>query len=365
MVTLFRSRVNRGEKSNHRYYIAGTILVSLTIVLAACEKSTTDLNMPQLEQNPMVVPAGFPMPVVPSDNPITPAKASLGRSLFYDKSLSSSGSVSCANCHSVSNGFSDTSAVSMGVRQEGSRNALPLINVAYDTTFFWDGRAHSLEAQAGMPIMNPLEMANDSATVVNTLNQSPFYRSMFASAFGDNSAVGNSITFTRVEQALATFERTFISGNSAYDRFIAGDSSALNASQLRGFALFKQDSCASCHSGVNFSDNSYHSTGLTPFYSDEGREDVSNSSQDNGKFRTPTLRNIALTAPYEHDGSMKTLLQVVDHYNNGGEHNSTQDPRIKDLNLTQSQEQDLISFLNSLTDYQFVNRSDFKNPGTK
>ena len=369
MVHVFRS-MNSGRIARHsnarsgrNFFLVFTVIVSGCITLAACQNTSTDLNMPQLEQNPLVLPAGFPMPNVPANNPITPSKVSLGRYLFYDASLSSTGSKSCASCHSLTNGFSDTSAVSMGVRESGSRNALPLINVAYDTTFFWDGRAHSLEMQAGMPILNPVEMANDSISVVTTLNKSAFYRSLFASAFGDNSTDGNAITFSRVCQALATFERTFISGNSAYDRFAAGDSSALTPSQLRGFTLFKNDSCMSCHSGVNFSDNAYHSTGLVPFYSDDGREDVSFNGEDNGKFRTPTLRNVALTAPYEHDGSMKTLLQVIDHYNKGGEHNSTQDPRIKPLNLSSSQEQDIINFLNSLTDNSFVTRQDFQNPG--
>ena len=348
------------------------LLASFMLVLAACQQqSSTEMNMPQLSQNSLIVPAGFPQPVVPVDNPVTPAKIELGRDLFYETSLSSNNSKACASCHSVSESFSDQgNAVSMGVNnQRGLRNAPGLMNVAYDTTFFWDGRASSLEMQAGMPILNPIEMGNDSNTVVATLNKIPYYRVLFAEAFGDTASTGTAsqITFQRIRYALATFERTLISGGSDYDRFANGDSSALSASAQRGLALFNSSStnCSRCHSGVNFSDNAYHSTGLTPFYSDDGREDFSGLQSDDGRFRTPSLRNVALTAPYEHDGSFTTLEAVVQHYSNGGEHNSTQDSLIKPLNLSTQQQTDIIAFLNSLTDNSFTQRADFKNPNLK
>jgi len=349
-------------------YALGAI-VALT--LAACQQSgSTDINMPQLPQNSLIVPAGFPQPPVPADNPITPAKVALGRDLFYEPQLSFNSTKSCSSCHSVSESFSDQgNLVSKGARNEdGTRNAPGLMNVAYDTVFFWDGRANSLEMQAGMPILNPIELGNDSVTVVATLNESPFYRELFSKAFGGTDAASNpsasQISFTRITQALATFERTLISGQSAYDRFHLGDSSALSASAQRGLALFNSNTtnCSKCHSGVNFTDNAYHSTGLVAEYADEGREDVTQNQGDNGKFRTPSLRNVALTAPYEHDGSFGSLQAVVQHYVDGGMHNSTQDSLIRPLNLTQSQQNDIIAFLNSLTDSSFTERADFKNP---
>jgi cytochrome c peroxidase len=346
------------------------LIASMALLLAACQQdSTTALNMPQVQQNPLVIPAGFPQPVVPADNPITPAKVELGRDLFYDTRLSYNNTKACASCHSVTASFSDSCKfVSIGADgQQGSRNAPGLMNVAYDTTFFWDGRASSLEIQAGGPIINPEELGNDSVAVVATLSKSTFYQALFAEAFGENSPARSQITFERIRKALATFERTLISGSSPYDRFVQGDSSALSASAQRGMALFNSSTtnCSRCHSGFNFTDNNYHSTGIAVFYADEGREDVTNNSGDNGKFRTPSLRNVGLTMPYEHDGSFTTLLQVVDHYNKGGMHNSTQDSLIKVMNLTSAQENDIIAFLNSLTDYSFTERTEFKNPGLK
>ena len=301
-----------------------SLLASVAMVLAACQQqSSTELNMPQLPQNSLIVPAGFPQPVVPADNPITPAKVALGRDLFYETKLSVNNTKACASCHSVSESFSDAgNAISVGATgQRGSRNAPGLMNVAYDTTFFWDGRASSLEMQAGMPILNSIELGNsDSNAVVATLNAIPYYRELFAEAFGDSTTTGTAsqITFQHLRYALATFERTLISGNSDYDRFIAGDSSALSASAQRGLALFNSSAtnCSRCHSGVNFTDNDYHSTGLTAFYADDGREDFTNSPADNGKFRTPSLRNVALTAPvrarwkfYDASGRCRSLLR--------------------------------------------------------
>ncbi len=369
------SRSSGRFSSSLKYHAAKcSLLASVAFVLAACQQqSSTDMNMPQLPQNTLVVPAGFPQPVVPADNPITPAKVALGRDLFYETQLSVNNSKACASCHSVSESFSDEgNLTSMGATGErGSRNAPGLMNVAYDTTFFWDGRAHSLEMQAGMPILNTIELGNsDSNAVVARLNNIPYYRELFAEAFGSASSSGSAsqITFQNLRYALATFERTLISGNSDYDRFIAGDSSALSASAQRGMALFNstETNCSQCHSGVSFTDNAYHSTGLVAFYSDDGREDVTDNPNDDGKFRTPSLRNVALTAPYEHDGSFATLQAVVEHYINGGQHNSTQDPLIKPFSTVGSQDEtDLINFLSSLTDKSFTQRSDFTNPDLK
>jgi cytochrome c peroxidase len=336
-------------------------LIAVAFFLGACQHSTAE---PQAQQNPLVIPAGFPQPVIPSDNPINPAKIELGRDLFYETKLSIDGTKSCSSCHSLVASFSDSgNSVSAGVNgQMGTRNAPGLMNVAYDTTFFWDGRASSLEMQAGIPILNPVEMGGDSNAIVAALSKVPYYREQFGKAFDDLSV--NTITFQRIRYAIATFERTLISGESPYDRFMNGDSTALSVSAQRGLALFNstKTNCSKCHSGINFTDNAYHSTGITEDYIDEGREDVTHNPADNGKFRTPSLRNVALTPPYMHDGTFLDLLSIINNYNNGGRQTATQDSLIRPLNLVGSEWNDLVSFLRSLTDTSFIQRSDFKKP---
>jgi cytochrome c peroxidase len=330
-------------------------------LFSACQQSQTDINMPPAQQSSMVVPVDFPQPLVPADNPINAAKIDLGRRLFYEVRLSRDNAHACASCHQPSASFSDfQKPLSFGIFNErGSRNAPALINIAYDTSLFWDGRATTLEQQATAPILNPLELGSDSETVVANIASDGLYKKMFANAFGNGT-----ITMTRIAQAIATFERTFISGSSAYDQFNRGDSSALSDGAQRGLTLFlsKEVNCVGCHKGFNFTDNNYHSTGLDFEYADIGREDVTSRQSDNGKFRTPTLRNIALTSPYMHDGRFTTLEQVLAHYNQGGLHNSTQDSLVRPLHLTDQQIGDIIAFLNSLTDKDFTTRKDFTNP---
>ena len=338
------------------------LAVASLLALAACQSAPSDLNMPPVQQDPLVIPSGFPKPVIPATNPLTPDKVELGRYLFYESKLSGDNTKSCSSCHAASTSFSDQGkATSIGIRSgRGSRNAPALMNLAYDTVaFFWDGRAATLEAQATAPITNPIELGSDTNSVIQKLSVSPLYKMMFANAFGDSK-----ITMDRIGKALSSFERTMISGGSDYDRFMAGDSSALSAAAQRGMQTFqsKEVNCVGCHKGVNFTDNQFHSTGLETFYEDQGREMVTQDPRDNGKFRTPSLRNIALTAPYMHNGSFTSLQAVLDHYNEGGKHNSTQDSLIHELHLNQSQMDDLIAFLRSLSDKSFTQRSDFKSP---
>lgn len=341
------------------FFVKIIALATVTLFLASCQQSTTE---PQAQQNPLVVPAGFPQPVIPLDNPINSAKIELGRDLFYETRLSFNNTISCSSCHSLTASFSDSGkSVSTGANgQVGTRNAPGLMNVAYDTNFFWDGRASSLEIQAGFPILNPIEMGSDSNAVVVVLNKVQYYRDQFAKAFGE----GSQITFTRIRQAIATFERTLISGGSPYDRFVNGDSSALSTSAQRGLTLFNSSrtNCSKCHSGINFTDNAYHSTALTEVYSDEGREDVTHNPDDNGKFRTPSLRNVTLTPPYMHDGTFLDLLSIINNYNVGGRQTATQDSLVHPLNLIPSEWNELVDFLKSLTDTNFTKRSDFTKP---
>jgi cytochrome c peroxidase len=337
-------------------------IAALTFFLTACQQTTlSSPNNPQSTTNQLVIPVGFPQPVIPEDNPINSAKIELGRDLFYETKLSFNNTKSCASCHSPISSFSDSgNAVSFGATGvQGTRNAPALMNVVYDSTFFWDGRAPSLEAQAAGPILNPIELGNDSITVVATLSASSYYREMFAEAFGDSV-----ISFARVRYALATFERTFISGGSPYDRYVNGDTSALTASARQGMILFNSSktNCFRCHSGINFTDNQYHSNGLSVDYTDKGRADVTGNPSDIDKFKTPSLRNVALSPPYMHDGSIGNLLAVINNYNVGGKQNPNQDTLIRPLNLTPSDFYDLIDFLNSLTDTNFTQRADFEKP---
>jgi cytochrome c peroxidase len=347
-------------------YISAALLMG--VAFSACQ-TNSDLNMPQTSKSdPLVVPTGFKRPPIPADNPLTAEKVALGRQLFYEVKLSKDNSLSCAGCHSASASFSDVGkATSQGVfQQTGTRNAPSLVNIAYDTAFFWDGRAHSLEQQATMPITNPIEMGSvgvDSIKVLTKLSQDPYYVRLFQNAFGDTK-----ITFDRIGKAIASFERTLLSGNSAYDRMKnQHDTTAMSASALRGMKLFfdkNSANCSGCHTGDNFTDNGFYATGIAQdnYNSDPGRAMVTKQDTDMGRFKTPTLRNVAISGPYLANGSIATLYDMVKHYNDGGLQTRNKDPRIKPLNLTDDQMNDIVAFLNSLTDVSFTKRADFQRP---
>jgi cytochrome c peroxidase len=307
-------------------------------------------------------PLGLPPVPIPADNPPTAETVALGRKLYYDPILSVDGTVSCSTCHSPKNGFCDGRAVSVGVHgQLGTRNAPTVLNAAYFTTQFWDGRADSLEQQSGGPMANPIEMGHTLAGVEKKLNADPAYRAAFKEAFG-----ADTISIDMVEKSLATFERTLLSGNSPFDRYqYAGDNQALSDSAKRGLEVFrnpKKGNCAVCHTiGDNdalFTDNKFHNLGVGVKLSldgeaellDIGRFKVTGVEKDKGAFRTPSLRNIALTAPYMHDGSDKTLKQTIDFYIGAGNSNPYRDKEIHSLDfLTGRERADLLEFLKSLT----------------
>jgi cytochrome c peroxidase len=302
-----------------------------------------------------------PVPI-PADNPPTADTVALGRRLYYDTTLSVDNTISCASCHSLQFGFGDGRPVSIGVRgQRGTRNAPSIVNSAYYTTQFWDGRAHSLEKQAEGPMANPIEMGHTLGGVEQKLNANPSYRTQFKKAFG-----ADVITVEMVEKSLASFERTVLSGNSPFDRYMyGGDVKALSASAQRGLEVFrnpKKADCAVCHTIGDeyalFTDNKFHNLGVgvklgmtgEPIFTDLGRFTVTNVEADKGAFRTPSLRNVALTAPYMHDGSEKTLKEVVDFYVGGGNSNPYRDKEIHSLDfLTGRERADLLEFLKSLT----------------
>jgi cytochrome c peroxidase len=284
---------------------------------------------------------------VPPDNPLTREKVELGRHLYYDKRLSVDGDVSCATCHDPARGFTDNQKVSTGHQgQKGGRSAPTVINATYNYLQFWDGRARTLEEQALGPIQNPVEMGNTLDGMVTNVKAIQDYGPMFAAAFGDPE-----ITAQRVSQAVASFERTVLSGNSKWDRMNAGDANAMNDAEKRGWELFRgKAKCTLCHAGQTFSDSDFHNIGVgmrskTP---DLGRYDVTKDDKDRGAFKTPGLRDVSKTAPYMHDGSLATLEDVVKLYNEGGEPNKWLDPKITPLGLTPEEIEDVVTFLRAL-----------------
>jgi cytochrome c peroxidase len=298
-------------------------------------------------ERPPAVPLGL-MPVqYPRENPYSAAKAELGKLLYYDKRLSADNTVACATCHAPASGFTDNAPVSTGIRgQKGGRSAPTVINRAYSLNQFWDGRAATLEEQAKGPIQNPIEMGSTHEAVVAKLRGIAGYKPLAAKAFGTPE-----LTIDHVAQAIATYERTVLSGNSAYDRYKAGQKNAMNASQVRGMGVyFDKAKCDQCHEGVNFTLNAYHNLGVGTDKPepDAGRSAVTNNPADWGAFKTPTLRDIARTAPYMHDGSLRTLEEVVDYYDKGGLKNKNLDEKMKPLNLTAQEKKDLVEFLKAL-----------------
>jgi cytochrome c peroxidase len=302
-------------------------------------------------------PLGLPPVPVPAGNKPTADTIALGRKLYYDTMLSADGTVSCASCHAAGHGFTDGMATSAGVGgQRGKRSAPTVLNSAYSTSQFWDGRAPDLESQAAGPIANPIEMNMSHDTCVENLSGNAEYKKLFGQAFGPGP-----VTLQKVQMAIASFERTVVSGNSPFDRYqFGGDKTAMNAAAIRGLALFKEPgkgNCVKCHTidehYALFTDNKFHNLGVgvngEGELTDLGRYDVTKVEADKGAFRTPTLRNIALTAPYMHDGSAKTLRRVVDFYVGGGTSNPQLDKEIKELHLSGQERQDLTAFLEALT----------------
>ncbi|NQV23901.1 MAG: c-type cytochrome [Rhodopirellula sp.] len=289
------------------------------------------------------VPLGLKPVPVPKDNPQTTEKIALGKQLYFDKRLSKDNTVSCASCHAPELGFSNGDRFATGVGgAKGGRSAPSVINSAYYAQQFWDGRAASLEEQALGPIANPIEMALSIEDAVARLNKIAGYKSQFQKVFGtDANSEG-------IAKAIAAYERTVLSGNAPFDRFKAGDTAALSEAAERGRKLFfGKAHCSACHAGPNFSDHSYHNIGIgmDAKEPDKGRVVVSKLGGDTGSFKTPTLREIARTAPYMHDGSLKTLEEVVEHYVKGGIANEWLDEEIFPLRLNAQDKADLVTFM--------------------
>jgi len=293
---------------------------------------------------------------IPESNPLTYERVKLGKMLFYEKALSRDSSISCATCHPQSRAFADDEAVSLGIKDRmGFRNVPVLGNIGYHPYFFREGGSPSLEAQVLGPICNFDEMGFNARELIERLAADDKYQQLAQEAYKRPMDV---FVLTR---ALAAFERTLITGDSPWDRFIQGDSSAMGAAAQRGWALFRSErlNCTQCHNGIDFSDYSFQSNGLKTQYEDEGRYRVTGDSSDIGTFKVFSLRNVALTGPYMHDGSLKTLQEVIEHYNQGGSQHVNQSEYIKPLGLSAGEKSDLIAFLEALTDKAFTENPDF------
>ena len=359
------------------------IVAAVTLVVGAF--APAGHSAPASDQFSLKLPVGIPADLwsyfIPRDNPLTPAKVELGRQLFFDQRLSADGSVSCSSCHEPRFAFADGKKTAVGIGgRSGARNTPTILNAMFNSTLFWDGRSDSLEAQSKEPLINPDEMGNASLEqVANRIAAIPEYAAQFQKVFG------GPVDVSSLSRAIAAYERTLVSANAPFDRFLAGDRNALSERAQSGFNLFRTKArCTVCHNLNNsfpfFTDGNYRNTGVAANFADFetlsrraagadlrgsgtamsaldkqngkaalGRFLVSGDALDIGSFRTPSLRNVELTAPYFHDGSAATLADVVRYYVRGGNQNTVRDWELQAVDLSESEQQDLIEFLKSLT----------------
>lgn len=370
--------------SSFKLAVIGLLAVALPGLVCAADSAAAasfEINLP------LGIPNELWSYFIPADNPMTAGKVELGRKLFFDQRLSADASISCASCHDPQRAFADGRKVAEGIGgRVGTRNSPSLLNSMFNSGQFWDGRAGTLEEQAKMPLVNPDEMGNDSwDAVVSRLAATPEYVREFQNVFN------GPVTIDRVAKAIAAFERTLVSGNSAVDRYLAGDTNALSESARSGMILFRGKArCGVCHSFNQnfaafasfpfFTDMNYRNTGVAARAaefdglarkamaaardestsglaalskheraSELGRFLISGNTLDIGAFRTPSLRNVALTAPYFHDGSAATLDEVVKFYVRGGIENRNRDWQLEPVALSDEEQRDLIEFLKALT----------------
>ncbi|MES2558081.1 MAG: cytochrome c peroxidase [Bacteroidota bacterium] len=348
------------------------ILIGI-VVFQACKKDQVGY---QTTPYTLDIPSHFPDMPIPEDNPMTEEGVLLGRMLFYEKQLSGNNTISCGTCHSPETAFSDPNQFSTGIDGiQGNRNSMALVNLGWQTSFFWDGRSHTLEEQILQPVPNPIEMHQSWVKAVSKLKQDVEYRNAFYRAFG-------TVDFdsTHVSKALAQFLRTMISGNSKYDviykyvnsiPFSAHDQQVWNTittDELAGYDLFQSlngADCFHCHNGPLMQVQKFSNNGLDAVFTDLGRGLITGNPSDNGKFKVPTLRNIELSAPYMHDGRFETLDDVIEHYSTGVHQSATIDPLIEfasqgGVQLDPDQRLLLKAFLKTLTDEEFVTNPNFQ-----
>lgn len=350
-----------------KYFPLALLLVMVVLVFSSCnEKDDEPLPEETWDPTPYVlqIPEGFPDMQIPEDNPMTVEGVNLGRRLFHDPILSADNSQSCADCHGQTFSFTDSRRFSIGIDGiEGTRNAMPVINAGWMPALFWDGRKSSLEDQALEPVPNPIEMHQSWPDAVEKLKNHPQYPDLFFDAFGTRE-----FDSMHVVKAIAQFERTLISADSKWDRYLRGEVQ-LTQAEAKGFEIFftEKGDCFHCHSTILFTDNLLRNNGLDAVHSDKGLFDVTGNESDIGKFKTPTLRNVELTAPYMHDGRFATLEEVIDFYSEGLQFSPTIDPLMKNVHqggiqLTDDEKQSLLAYLKTLTDTTFIQNPDFSNP---
>ena len=314
------------------------LLISI-LVAASCLTLTKPLaaELTEAYKRPSSIP-------FPADNPYSAEKAALGKMLFFDPRLSKSRNITCATCHNPSFGWEDATKTAVGAQNTHlTRHSPTILNVAWGERFFWDGRAQTLEEQAMGPIESNVEMNLPIEEAVKRLKKVDSYQQWFTKVFGSQGITGENIT-----KAIATFERTVVSGQSPFDLWVEGDQSAISAQAKRGFTLFNGKArCSLCHSGWNFTDNRFHDVGIDT--KDEGLKGITGNIKDTSAFKTPSLRNISQRAPYMHNGSLATLSQVIDHYITGGLSRQSLSPLMQPIPLTSQEAEELKAFLLTLT----------------
>jgi cytochrome c peroxidase len=353
-----------------------SVFIFIILALFSCRKEKVGFKPTPYS---LIKPTHFPNMVIPDDNPLTKEGVELGRFLFYEKRLSGDNTMSCATCHMPQNGFSDANQFSVGIDGiAGTRQSMALVNLGWENFFFWDGRSSSLEEQILEPVPNPIEMHQSWKDAVSKLNADVKYRNRFFRAFNEEG-----IDSIKVSKAIAQFLRTLVSGESKYDVMYKYENSmALNSNEQSvlgtidpeewaGYDLFKSlngADCFHCHNGPLMQVKKFSNNGLMPnSINDLGRAHVTNNPEDNYKFKVPTLRNIALTAPYMHDGRFATLDEVIEHYSSGIHMSPTIDPLIEfgsqgGVQLDAQEKYLLKKFLLTLTDNNFINNPNFKDP---
>jgi len=335
------------------------MLLCCALLVFSCRKDPSEPVLAGPEPL-LAVPPGFPEPVFPEGNELTPARWALGKKLFFDPVMSSDSTISCASCHLPSRAFSDTVAFSPGVGgRPGVRNAPSLANIVYHPYFTREGGVPTLEMQVLVPIQEHNEFDFNILLIAERLLSDTAYRRMSSEAY---DRLPDAFVITR---AISCFERTMISGQSRYDRyFFQGRQDALNAAEQRGMDLFFSDKtdCSKCHNGFNFTNYQFENNGLYSNYPDPGRFRLTELESDRARFKVPGLRNVAVTAPYMHDGSLATLEAVVAHYDSGGQPHPNKSPLIRPLGLTSEEKADLVAFLKTLTDETFLTNPAFAKP---
>ena len=332
------------------------IICYILIVLGfvACQKDKDEeLNQTNQKVALLNIPDGFPEMEFPEGNELSKERWELGKRLFYEKSLSIDKSISCGSCHNPSIAFANNKAFSPGVfNRPGTRNAPSLANVGYQPYLLREGSVPTLEMQVLVPIQEHNEFNHNIVEIAKELQADASYVEMSQNAYNRNP---DAFVITR---ALANFQRIMISGNSDYDKYAnQGNQSALNATERKGMDLFfsNKTNCFNCHGGFNFTNYAFENNGLDSIYADNGRQRLTNNPDDEALFKVPSLRNVGLTSPYMHDGRFLTLEEVIEHYNSGGENHKNKSALLKPLFLTENEKSELVAFLNSLTDFEFVN----------